>query len=209
MNKQFYESNIAFSAVLLCLKYIDDVARKENKETQKIAHLLHTIINNNIQSTAELYQKVDLKEGFELFLNQLDYHTVKNNFIIRYLFGILSLERKLMTNDVAIQQLMQHIEQFNHKLQYHDILDESMITSLASVYVDIVSPLSNKIHIVGEPDLIKIPYNQKLIRALLLCAVRSAVLWRQIGGRKRHFLFCRKKIITTLKEQIKTYRFVE
>jgi len=39
-----------------------------------------------------------------------------------------------------------------------------------------------------------------LIRSLLLAGVRSAILWRQCGGRKLQLLFGRKKVINASKD---------
>lgn len=40
------------------------------------------------------------------------------------------------------------------------------------------------------------------IRALLLAAVRSAVLWRQLGGSYWDFLFSRKAMIEAVDRQL-------
>ncbi|GAL11758.1 a protein of unknown function perhaps involved in purine metabolism [Vibrio astriarenae] len=36
---------------------------------------------------------------------------------------------------------------------------------------------------------------QQRVRALLLSGIRSAVLWRQVGGKRRHLIFSRKKMV--------------
>ncbi|GAM56239.1 hypothetical protein JCM19232_5254 [Vibrio ishigakensis] len=36
---------------------------------------------------------------------------------------------------------------------------------------------------------------QAKVRALLLAGIRSAVLWRQVGGKRRHLIFSRKKMV--------------
>jgi high frequency lysogenization protein len=40
---------------------------------------------------------------------------------------------------------------------------------------------------------------QHKIRALLLAAIRAAVLWRQAGGRKYHFILQRKRLLQEVK----------
>ena len=46
----------------------------------------------------------------------------------------------------------------------------------------------------GEPLHLQNPENVNRIRALLLAAIRSAMLWRQCGGRRLHILLGRKKL---------------
>ncbi|MEH6454630.1 MAG: DUF489 family protein, partial [Psychromonas sp.] len=40
------------------------------------------------------------------------------------------------------------------------------------------------------------------IRALLLAGVRAAVLWRQIGGKRRQLIFSRKAMLHQTKQNL-------
>ena len=44
----------------------------------------------------------------------------------------------------------------------------------------------------GEPHHLSDPKNANKIRALLLAGMRSAVLWRQLGGNRLQLLLARK-----------------
>ena len=83
--------------------------------------------------------------------------------------------------------------------EHYAITSETLIASFASIYSDIISPLGHKIQVTGEPSILKQNVNQYKIRALLLAGIRAAVLWRQVGGKRRHILFSRKKIVDTAK----------
>ena len=48
----------------------------------------------------------------------------------------------------------------------------------------------------GEPPHLQNPDNINKIRALLLAGIRSAMLWRQVGGLRRHIIFNRRKLLT-------------
>jgi high frequency lysogenization protein len=43
--------------------------------------------------------------------------------------------------------------------------------------------------------VLKSDANQHHIRALLLAGLRSALLWNQVGGKRRHFIFSRKQML--------------
>ena len=66
---------------------------------------------------------------------------------------------------------------------------------MASIYSDIISPLGTPIQVAGNPEILKQSINQHKIRALLLAGIRSAVMWRQLGGKRRNIIFSRGKII--------------
>ncbi|STO54149.1 lysogenization regulator [Canicola haemoglobinophilus] len=75
-----------------------------------------------------------------------------------------------------------------------------MLSTLASIYVDIISPLGARIQVQGFPLYLQQLSIQNRIRACLLAGIRSAVLWRQMGGTKWQFLFSRRKLIATAQQ---------
>jgi high frequency lysogenization protein len=86
------------------------------------------------------------------------------------------------------------------QLQHYTIDSDTLIASFASIYSDIISPLGTRIQVSGEPSILKQTHNQHKIRALLLSGIRAAVLWRQVGGKRRTILFNRNKMVNTAKE---------
>ena len=75
------------------------------------------------------------------------------------------------------------------------VMDQACIKMFADLYSSIISPNFPKLIIFGEEEYLQRIDNQELIRALLLAAIRAIVLWRQVGGRRRFFIFRRKAII--------------
>ena len=61
---------------------------------------------------------------------------------------------------------------------------------------------AKKIHILGSPDYLRQELVQNKIRAVLLAGIRSAVLWKQMGGTKWQILFFRRKITLPPAKQI-------
>ena len=54
----------------------------------------------------------------------------------------------------------------------------------------------------GDPQLLKQVDNQHKVRALLLAGVRSAVLWRQLGGKRRQILLNRQRILVCAEQAL-------
>ncbi|TWH16880.1 high frequency lysogenization protein [Pseudoxanthomonas taiwanensis J19] len=67
-----------------------------------------------------------------------------------------------------------------------------VLSALGALYADTISHLRPRIMVQGNPHYLGQPGVVSEIRALLLAAVRSARLWRQLGGSQWHFLFARK-----------------
>jgi high frequency lysogenization protein len=72
---------------------------------------------------------------------------------------------------------------------------ESVIGNLADTYKQTLSTLSFRIKVAGNPQILQNNYNANKVRALLLAGIRAAILWRQVGGRRWHLLFNRKRYI--------------
>ena len=77
---------------------------------------------------------------------------------------------------------------------------DQMIANLASIYSDIISPLGNKIHVLGMQDYLVRPDIQHKIRAALLAGIRAGILWQQVGGNRWQFLFSRRKLLRQVQQ---------
>lgn len=91
------------------------------------------------------------------------------------------------------------VKQANRLHEYHEGINHDLIEQLANIYKDTISTYSAKIQVTGNGRYLEQAANQAKIRALLLAAIRSAVLWDQVGGKKRQFLFSKNKILETAK----------
>jgi len=68
-----------------------------------------------------------------------------------------------------------------------------VISRLAALYSSTLSTLKPRVMVTGNPQLLQQDIVVEKVRASLLAAVRSAVLWRQVGGRQWQFLLNRRQ----------------
>ena len=61
--------------------------------------------------------------------------------------------------------------------------------------INTLSAVNEEVIVNGEHNHISNPNNANKIRALLLAAIRSAVLWRQCGGTRWQLLLNRKAVL--------------
>lgn len=203
MNEQLVNRTMAFAGILQAIAQVQHLARHGELDNAELAASLNTIIVTNPDNTDDVYQdKVVLQKGYQLILNQLGDSSQKDVEVTRYLVGVLALERKLVRANSGLGMLAERINQVNRQLHHFAITDEQVVANLASIYSDIISNLGPKIQISGNPVCLQRPIVQHKIRALLLAAIRSAVLWRQLGGKRRHLVFARKAIVDTAKKSL-------
>jgi high frequency lysogenization protein len=203
VNEQLINRTMAFAGILQAIAQVQHLARHGELDNAELAASLNTILITNPDNTADVYQdKIVLQKGYKLILNQLGDSSQKDVEITRYLVGVLALERKLVRSNSGLGMLAERINQVNRQLHHFAITDEQVVANLASIYSDIISNLGPKIQISGNPVCLQRPIVQHKIRALLLAAIRSAVLWRQLGGKRRHLVFARKAIVDTAKKSL-------
>ena len=71
---------------------------------------------------------------------------------------------------------------------------DTIISALAGIYVDVVSPLGPRIQVTGSPAILQNPQVQAKVRATLLAGIRAAVLWQQVGGSRLQLMFSRNRL---------------
>jgi len=202
------DQTITLAAICQAAHLVQQVSRTGRINENELAVLLKSITQTSPENTLAVYggDIVNLKQGLELLVNHLsdssgnnDANTegkkVKDPELTRYIISLINLERKLIKQPKKLALLGERIDASKRQLEYYSITSETLISSFASIYSDIVSPLGARIQVTGDPNMLKQNENQHKIRALLLAGIRAAVLWRQVGGKRRNILFSRKKIV--------------
>ncbi|MBR9727822.1 high frequency lysogenization protein HflD [Shewanella intestini] len=196
-----FERTMAFAGILHAIGQVQYLARHGESDTDALAASLKTIIVTDPDSIADIYpDQAMLNKGYQLIQNQLGDGNNKDVETTRYLVGILALERKLTRSADGLGMLGERINQVHRQLHHFEITDEQVLSNFASIYSDIISALGPKLQISGNPAFLKQTHVQHKIRALLLAAMRSAVLWRQLGGKRRHLVFARRAIFEMAKK---------
>jgi len=63
------------------------------------------------------------------------------------------------------------------------------------LYSKTISTISPRIVVNGKPQYLQVDRTVNWIRTLLFAGLRSAVLWRQLGGGRFSLMFGRKKML--------------
>ncbi|MFC0322865.1 high frequency lysogenization protein HflD [Gallibacterium melopsittaci] len=190
---------IALAGVCQSAKLVQQLAHQGTVAEQDLSSTLESLLVIQADKIVDIYggTLTNLKLGLTTLLEQLNGQNGRLDAeLSRYWLSLLALESKLNNNAEKKQQLVDRIQYLPAQLEFHNsLLDNSMLAVLAGIYVDIISPLGAKIQVKGVPLYLQQPDIQNRIRACLLAGIRSAVLWRQLGGSKWKLLFFRRKLI--------------
>lgn len=172
-----------------------------------IAPLLQSILITSPDSTDDVYGGVEnIIQGLKIIVAQLgNGENDKDSEQTRYIVSMLSMERKVAKKPAAFAQLAERIEQLDRQLEHFDITDDTIVSAMASIYSDVISPIGPKIQIAGSPNILQQKSQQHRVRAVLLAGIRSAVLWRQLGGKRRQIVFNRSQIVREAQQLLNNY----
>ncbi|MCW9699084.1 MULTISPECIES: high frequency lysogenization protein HflD [unclassified Avibacterium] len=200
----YYPITLALAGVCQAAKLVQQFAHNGRADSDAFKASLDSLLQTSPENTLAVYggNEAHLKLGLQILMEQLNGRDAE---LTRYWVSLLALEGKLNKSAQAKQQLAQRIAYLPSQLNFYHLLDEQMISNLASIYVDVISPLGNRIQVLGSPDYLQQQGIQHRIRACLLAGIRSAVLWRQVGGKKYQLLFSRSKIATTAQQIYSTF----
>lgn len=200
------EQTLTLAAICQVAAMVKKIARTGSIHDDDLKVMLNSIVLTSPNHLIEVYDNDvgHLKAGLTVLIEQLGNQTKdKDPELTRYVVSLLGLERRLATKRNQLSLLGERIEQSQRQLTHYDIMSETLIASLASIYSDLLSPLGTPIQVAGEPDILKQQSNQHKIRALLLAGIRATVLWRQVGGKRRNILFGRGKIVSCAEKLLK------
>ena len=186
------------------LKLVQQVARSTEQDKAALQVMLNSVAVIDAEQPLSIYgdNAANLATGLKLIVDQLGDKPQKDVELTRYIVGVLALERRLHKNAGNLKQLGDKLQHLQRQLQHFAVTDDNMLASLADIYSTCISSLGGRIQIYGQPELLKQQSVQHKVRALLLAAIRSAVLWRQAGGSRLNFIFKRRKLVAQAKQML-------
>lgn len=195
---------IGLAGLCQAVSLLQSLARHNKLEPELYETTLASIANLNPDSPLAVYGNdiTRLRDGLQIIISQLGDGTKRDVEFTRYLVGVLALERKLNKNRGNMAELGKQLGQLERQLQHFAVTDETIVGRLADIYSDCISSLGSRIQVYGQPDVLKQTAVQQKVRALLLAAVRAAVLWRQAGGSRLNFIFQRRKLVAAAKHML-------
>jgi len=114
-----------------------------------------------------------------------------------YAVSIMQLEnnfRKESKMQSYIGTELLRIGALSDDLEEHELRD-LQARQVAELYTSSISTLSPRVVINGRPQYLQVDRTVSWIRTLLFAGLRSAVLWRQLGGGRFNLMFGRKKML--------------
>lgn len=195
--KNYYDITLALAGICQSARLVQQLAHEGQCDNDALSTVLGGLLQTNPPSTLAVFggNEQSLKMGLETLQSVLNANRQGPAAeLTRYTLSLMVLERKLNANKSAMNTLGERISQLDRQLAHFDLESETMMSSLASIYTDVISPLGPRIQVIGSPAMLQSTLVQAKIRATLLAGIRSAVLWQQVGGSRLQLMFSRNRL---------------
>jgi len=203
-NKPTAEQALALAAVFQACHLVDMLANTGEAPIDDIKLSMAALLNQNPSSLEDIYGPVsNLQSGVDAIRTLLGERKKSQTFSVHtlgYALSVLSIERQLNSRPEMLEAIASGIDSANRQAQHFSMIHDNVFANLASLYQQSISKLRQRIQVKGNAIYLQQSNVAERIRCLLFSAVRSAVLWRQLGGRKHHLVFYRKALIAALKD---------
>ncbi len=189
---------IALAALMQSISLVQQIAETGQIEQSDFETVLNSLLALDAPTAEAVYGDVSqLKPGLKQLNNQLSKSKDKKDVqLLRYAINLLHLERQLAKRPAMMDLISREIEQIPQQIEYFgDINNPQVIARLADIYHRTISELTPRIQVQGDPGFLQQADNVNRVRALLLAGIRAAILWRQKGGRRWHFVFHTSKML--------------
>ncbi len=194
-----HDKILALAGIFQSVSLVHGLARKGHLDEAQMATCIESIFATDPESVIAVYGSVAaLKQGLRSICDHFSAQSQreKRDFeVVRYVLACMQLGHKLAGRRQLLGQLGEGIARAAGQAEQFSSCHDNVLANLADIYAQTISPMKPQIMVKGQPEFLTNPRNVNRIRALLLAAVRSAVLWRQCGGRRREFFYRRQRMV--------------
>lgn len=196
---QLEQQTLALAGVAQAARLVDQVSKTGSYPIEFLEPSIHSLFEFDADSVDKVYGGI---AGVKLGLNNLSAmlasrQAPENRDVVRYVFSMLYLERKFAASPEMMSVVHSRLEHASFKAEHFSSHVNDTCHSVSGIYQDTLSKLKFRIKVTGSAQHLQDDTHADIIRAVLLAGIRSAYLWRQLGGHRWKLLLQRKRILAT------------
>jgi len=186
---------LALAGMLQSIRVVQQMADNGQAETRPLAVAIDSLFRFDAESTEAIFgSAADLQPGLRRLVAQLDGNGRDPNQT-RIAMSLMALERQFMAHPDTVQAVHAGLQDLAAQWQADGPTHPAVLARMGELYAQHISPLGPKVLVQGNPVYLSQPTVVGEVRASLLAALRSAVLWRQLGGSYWDFIWSRRAMV--------------
>ena len=187
---------VALAAMFQFSACVEQLAKTGHVNQQHVEVSVNSLFNQDPTDTFDVYGGVEqLETGLSFLIANLSRSPKRSSDCIRYVMGILHLQKQLSKKEAMLAVIAKRLDKSRLQVEHFSTTHENVIAGLADIYSDTISTFSFRIQVMGEYQFLQQTRIANQIRTLLFSGVRSAILWRQLGGNRLKAIYQRTTIL--------------
>ena len=202
MSNTFDDRVLALAGMLQALAQVRRIADTGQSDSSQVQAALDSVFRIDAHSTEAVFGSAN---GLRTGLRQLrDYlaNGNKDEALGKLALAVLQLERRFVRTGAMVNQVQTALVRLQPKANTLGSTHADVVSELAKLYADTLSHLRPRVMVQGNPHYLGQAGVVAEIRALLMAALRAAVLWRQLGGSLWDFVFSRRQMAAAIDARI-------
>lgn len=195
------EQLVALGAVFEAAVLADKIARTGQISEASLGCMLGSLLVRDPKNTLDVYggDDLNLRDGYRALISALERNPAAlQREPLRYSLALVGLERQLDKRSDMLEIMGSRLDQIQQQVEHFGLVHDNVIAACGGLYQDTISTFRQRIQVHGDMRFLQQPNNAAKIRALLLAGIRSARLWRQLGGHRWQLVFSRGKLLKAL-----------
>lgn len=194
---------LALAGLMQALQQVRRIAETGHSEAATVRIAVDSVFRIDAGSAAAVYGSTqDLAPGLRLLHNYF-HNQSRDQALPRLALVILQLERRFIKETATVKAVSTGINRAaNLASERGDSAHPDVLAALGALYADTLSQLRPRVMVQGNPHYLGQAGVVAEIRALLLAALRSAVLWRQLGGNLWDFLLSKRAMLAAVERAL-------
>lgn len=191
------ERMLALAGLVQALQQVRRIADTGQADAAALATAVDSVFRIDADSPCGVYGGETAVCPGLLLLRDYFRNEARDELLPRLALAVIQLERRFSHHAMA-QQVHDGIVALAPSAARLGSAHPEVLAALGSLYADTVSHLRPRVLVQGNPHYLGQATVVAEIRAVLLAALRSAVLWRQLGGSLWDFLLRRREMVTAI-----------
>jgi len=196
------ERVLALAGLAQALAQVRRIADTGQANASVLQTALDSVFRIDASSPSAVYGGIGpLRPGLTL---AQDYFSsrIKDEHLPRLGLAVLQLERRFVQDGEMTEKVLRGIREQADNAQRLGSAHPDVIAALGTLYADTLSHLRPRVLVQGNPHYLGQPGVVAEVRAVLLAAVRSAVLWRQLGGSYWDFILRKRAMVDSIDSRL-------
>lgn len=195
MNPVMQQRVLALAGLAQALQQVRRIAETGQSDAAVVATAIDTVFRIDADSPLAVYGDASaLQPGLQLVREYLG-NSNDDPLLPKLALAVMQIERRFVGDAEAVQQVQRGIASLAPSAERLGSTHPDILAGLGGLYAETISQLRPRVMVQGNPHYLGQAGVVAEIRSILLAALRSAVLWRQLGGSFWDFLLRRRDML--------------